>query len=374
LSARERHNVIERGSPDAQPMLFAHGFGCDQNMWRMVWPAFAADHRVVLFDLAGFGGSDPAVFDPARHSTLDGYAQDVLEICAELDLSDVVFVGHSVSAMIGALAAVAEPERQKLFVSSPPSSGRSSFPMIRAGAHAGDGALPELERAGGDGRGDTGLPRHVSEPDAESLFEDAPCGYLATELDGTIVRVNRTFEALTGFSRTELVAGRRFQELLAPGARIYHETHSAPLLRMQGAVREIALELVRADGTRLPTLVNATVHDGIVRTVVFAASDRRSYEQELVAGRGREREIAQRLPASSRPAPASTSASPTARACARWRSAETGTTPSGSRTARRSRSRSATSWAAGSTRRPPWVSCAARCGRSPPPAPDPRAC
>jgi sigma-B regulation protein RsbQ len=111
LSARERHNVVEHGSPDAQPMLFAHGFGCDQNMWRMVWPAFADDHRIVLFDLAGFGGSDPAAFDPARHSELDGYAQDVLEICAELDLSDVVFVGHSVSAMIGALAAMAEPER-----------------------------------------------------------------------------------------------------------------------------------------------------------------------------------------------------------------------------------------------------------------------
>jgi sigma-B regulation protein RsbQ len=111
LSARERHNVVEHGSPDAQPMLFAHGFGCDQNMWRMVWPAFADDHRIVLFDLAGFGGSDPAAFDPARHSELDGYAQDVLEICAELDLSNVVFVGHSVSAMIGALAAMAEPER-----------------------------------------------------------------------------------------------------------------------------------------------------------------------------------------------------------------------------------------------------------------------
>jgi sigma-B regulation protein RsbU (phosphoserine phosphatase) len=138
----------------------------------------------------------------------------------------------------------------------------------------------------------------VSAPDAEALFEDAPCGYLATELDGMIVRVNRTFEALTGFSRAELVAERRFQQLLAPGARIYHETHYAPLLRMQGAVSEIALELVCADGTRLPALVNATVHDGIVRTVVFAASDRRSYEQELVAERRREREIAQRLQAS----------------------------------------------------------------------------
>ena len=111
MSARERHNVVEHGSPEAQPMLFAHGFGCDQNMWRSVWPAFAADHRVVLFDLAGFGGSDPGAFDAVRHATLDGYAHDMLDICAELDLTGVVFVGHSVSAMIGALAAAAEPER-----------------------------------------------------------------------------------------------------------------------------------------------------------------------------------------------------------------------------------------------------------------------
>jgi sigma-B regulation protein RsbQ len=106
----ERNNVTEHGRRDAQPMLFAHGFGCDQNMWRHVWPAFAADHRVVLFDYVGAGGSDTAAFDPARYETLEGYARDVLEICAALELSDVIFVGHSVSAMIGALAAAAVPE------------------------------------------------------------------------------------------------------------------------------------------------------------------------------------------------------------------------------------------------------------------------
>lgn len=93
-------------------MVFAHGFGCDQNMWRHVWPAFAAEHRIVLFDHVGHGRSDHTAFDPERYATLDGYARDVLEICAELGLdSDVVLVGHSVSAMIGALAAIAEPER-----------------------------------------------------------------------------------------------------------------------------------------------------------------------------------------------------------------------------------------------------------------------
>jgi sigma-B regulation protein RsbQ len=111
VSARARNNVVEHGVPGGRPMLFAHGFGCDQNMWRHVWPAFAADHRIVLFDHVGAGASDLAAYDRERHGSLQGYADDVLAICAELGLRDVVFVGHSVSAMIGVLAAAAEPER-----------------------------------------------------------------------------------------------------------------------------------------------------------------------------------------------------------------------------------------------------------------------
>jgi sigma-B regulation protein RsbQ len=110
-SCRARHNVVEHGPAGAQPLLFAHGFGCDQNMWRHVWPAFAESRRIVLFDHVGAGGSDLSAYDPRRYSSLGGYAQDVLEICRELELEEVVFVGHSVSAMIGALAAAEEPER-----------------------------------------------------------------------------------------------------------------------------------------------------------------------------------------------------------------------------------------------------------------------
>ena len=105
MNALRRNNVNVHGSPDGRPMLFAHGFGCDQNMWRYVWPAFEDDHRIVLFDHVGAGGSDVAAFDRERYASLHGYADDVLEICRELDLRDVVFVGHSVSAMIGVLAA-----------------------------------------------------------------------------------------------------------------------------------------------------------------------------------------------------------------------------------------------------------------------------
>ena len=110
MSASARNNVQVHGDPDGRPMLFAHGFGCDQNMWRFVWPAFE-DHRVVLFDHVGNGGSDASAYDPERYRGLEGYTRDVLDICHELELEDVVFVGHSVAAMMGVLAAAREPER-----------------------------------------------------------------------------------------------------------------------------------------------------------------------------------------------------------------------------------------------------------------------
>ncbi len=105
-----RNNVVITGQ-GTQPMLFAHGFGCDQTMWRFVAPAFENEYRIVLFDYVGSGKSDWSAYDPQRYSTLEGYAHDVLEICRELDLRDVIFVGHSVSSIVGILAANHEPER-----------------------------------------------------------------------------------------------------------------------------------------------------------------------------------------------------------------------------------------------------------------------
>jgi sigma-B regulation protein RsbQ len=115
-----RNNVHVTGAGQP-PLLFAHGFGCDQNMWRFVTPAFGGSHRVVLFDHVGAGRSDLSAYDKRKYGTLDGYASDVLEICGALDLSDVVFVGHSVSAMIGVLAARREPDRFKALVLVGPS-------------------------------------------------------------------------------------------------------------------------------------------------------------------------------------------------------------------------------------------------------------
>jgi phosphoserine phosphatase RsbU/P len=141
----------------------------------------------------------------------------------------------------------------------------------------------------------------VLEESAEELLEDAPCGYLTAALDGTILKVNRTFESWTGLRREQLVGRRRFKDLLSPGGRIYHETHYAPLLQMQGTVRAIAVEFVRADGSRLPALINSVLADPapgrprVIRTAVFDATDRRRYEQELLQARRREQDVAQQL-------------------------------------------------------------------------------
>lgn len=124
--------------------------------------------------------------------------------------------------------------------------------------------------------------------DPEELYQHAPCAYLSTLPDGTVVKLNHTFTRWTGHDRTLLVGRRRLQDLVPPGARIHYETHLAPLLRMQGHLREIATEIVCADGTRLPVILNAVVKtlDGVPamhRIVLFDARERRSYERELLA-------------------------------------------------------------------------------------------
>jgi sigma-B regulation protein RsbQ len=118
-SIRQRNNVRVFGA-GTQPMVFAHGFGCDQNMWRWITPAFENDYRIVLYDHVGAGHSDLSAYNSGKYRTLNGYAADLLEICAAEELTDVIFVGHSVSSMIGVLAAIQEPERfDKLILVGP---------------------------------------------------------------------------------------------------------------------------------------------------------------------------------------------------------------------------------------------------------------
>ncbi|MGY1703628.1 alpha/beta fold hydrolase [Geodermatophilus sp. SYSU D00697] len=121
MSVIMRNRVRVTGVDGGRPMVFAHGFGCDQEMWRFVAPDFEVDHRVVLFDHVGSGRSDLSAYDPVKYGSLRGYAADVVELCRELELEDVVFVGHSVSAMIGVLAAQQAPERVGALVMVGPS-------------------------------------------------------------------------------------------------------------------------------------------------------------------------------------------------------------------------------------------------------------
>lgn len=136
MDVRSRNHVTVSGRAGGPVVMLAHGFGCDQNMWRLVMPALERDYTVVLFDHVGAGRSDLSAWSKERYSSLDGYVQDVLEICRELALGPVTFVGHSVSAMMGVLAAVREPEAfaglvllapSPCFIDDPASGYRGGF-------------------------------------------------------------------------------------------------------------------------------------------------------------------------------------------------------------------------------------------------------
>lgn len=117
----KRNNVTIKGQGQ-KPMMFAHGFGCGQQMWRYIWPAFEKEYKIILFDYVGSGMSDTTSYNPERYSNLNGYAQDVLDICETLDLKDCIFVGHSVSCVIGLLASIKAPERFDRLVMVGPSA------------------------------------------------------------------------------------------------------------------------------------------------------------------------------------------------------------------------------------------------------------
>lgn len=133
------------------------------------------------------------------------------------------------------------------------------------------------------------------EPSLEELYEDAPCGYLSMAPDGTILKINRTLLRSTGHVSDDLVGQRRLQDVMAPGSRIYHDTRWRQLLELEGEVREIPVDLIRADGSRLSVLLNAVMRRGSagepssIRASLFDATDRRRYERDLVTARDVER-------------------------------------------------------------------------------------
>ena len=153
--------------------------------------------------------------------------------------------------------------------------------------------MEERALVAGDPDVDDGFYAALLEDDPEELYDNAPCAYVSALPNGTLVKVNATFLTWTGCERQAVIGRRRFQELLAPGDRIFYETHFAPLLRMQGFVREIAVELRPDPTVRLPVLINAVLKrddegaPSMMRIAMFDATERRSYERELLAARRR---------------------------------------------------------------------------------------
>ena len=139
MNAAKRNNVVIKGE-GSQVMMFAHGFGCDQNMWRYVAPAFEDDYKVILFDHVGAGGSDLSAYSPEKYNDLDGYAEDIIEIARELKLNDIIFAGHSVSALIGIIASIKAPELFKALVLVGPSPS-----YINDGDYVGGFTKPQIE-------------------------------------------------------------------------------------------------------------------------------------------------------------------------------------------------------------------------------------
>lgn len=134
-----RNNVVIKGK-GSQVILFAHGFGCDQNMWRYVSPAFEENYKIVLFDHVGAGGSDLSAFVPAKYEDLNGYADDIVEIAKELQLTNIIFVGHSVSALMGIIASQKAPELFKSLILVSPSPA-----YINDGDYIGGFTRPQIE-------------------------------------------------------------------------------------------------------------------------------------------------------------------------------------------------------------------------------------
>jgi sigma-B regulation protein RsbQ len=178
----ERNNVVCSGLVGGTPMLFAHGFGCDQNMWRYVAPAFEDEYRVILFDHVGAGGSDLSAYDRAKYSSLDGYASDILELCRELELHDVIFVGHSVSAMMGIIAAVAEPGRfQRLVLVGPSPRYLDDEPYVGGfGREDIDGLLESLD-SNYLGWSGAMAPAIMGNPDRPELGEELTNSFCRTD-------------------------------------------------------------------------------------------------------------------------------------------------------------------------------------------------
>jgi sigma-B regulation protein RsbQ len=182
-SVRQRNNVKTFGR-GTQPMIFAHGFGCDQNMWRFITPAFENDYRIVLFDHVGAGQSDLSAYNREKYGSLEGYTSDLLELCAAEGLTNAVFVGHSVSAMIGVLAAIREPERFARLILVGPSPRYVNDDGYIGGFDRSDiDGLLEFLDSNHMGWSSTMAPVIMSNPDRPELAAELTTSFCRTDPD-----------------------------------------------------------------------------------------------------------------------------------------------------------------------------------------------
>ncbi|MET7746525.1 alpha/beta hydrolase [Streptomyces sp. NPDC005385] len=196
MNIRRRNNVTVTGRAEGPVLLLAHGFGCDQNMWRLVVPALAKDHRVVQFDYVGSGRSESAAWNEQRYSSLEGYALDVVEICDDLDLRDVIFVGHSVSAMVGVLAAAKAPQRFSGLVMVAPSPRYIDDDGYRGGFSADDiDELLESLESNYLGWSAAMAPVIMGNADRPELGEELTASFCATDPDMARVFARTTFQS-----------------------------------------------------------------------------------------------------------------------------------------------------------------------------------
>jgi sigma-B regulation protein RsbQ len=194
MDIERRNNVTVTGNPRGRAVVLAHGFGCDQNMWRLTVPALAEDYRVVLFDYVGAGRSDLSAFSENRYASLDGYARDVVEVCEALDLRNAVFVGHSVSAMIGVLATAMAPERIGALVMVAPSPRYIDDAGYRGGFSAEDiDELLESLESNYLGWSATMAPVIMGNADRPELGEELTNSFCATDPDMARVFARTTF-------------------------------------------------------------------------------------------------------------------------------------------------------------------------------------
>ncbi|MFG2308687.1 alpha/beta fold hydrolase [Streptomyces sp. NPDC048566] len=247
MDVLRRNHVTVTGRAGAPVVMAAHGFGCDQNMWRLVAPALERDFRLVLFDHVGAGRSDLSAWSPSRHATLDGYVDDVLELCRELSLGPVTFVGHSVSAMMGVLAAAREPDAfaglvllapSPCFVDDPETGYRGGF-----SADDIDELLQSLE-ANYLGWSGAMAPVIMGNPERPELGEELTNSFCRT--DPAIARV---------FARVTFLADNRADLASVPVPTLVAQCSSDAI-----APPEVgAFVHARIPGSRLVTL-NATGH------------------------------------------------------------------------------------------------------------------